>query len=67
MSRTGIIGAIARKDVRAFFQDRFFLVVTVVGIVFYVVIFRFLPDTVDETIEMGIYVAGPGVASSTRW
>lgn len=60
MTRTGILSAIIRKDVRAFFQDRFFLVVTVIGIAFYVVIYSFLPDSVDETIEMGVYAPGLG-------
>lgn len=51
---TSAVGAIISKDLRAFSRDRFYLFMTILGLVFYVAIFWVLPDTVDETIEMGV-------------
>jgi len=53
--RLGIIGAIIRKDLVAFSRDRFYVLVTVLGLVSYVAMYWFLPDTVDETLEVGVY------------
>jgi len=55
---TSAIKAIISKDVRAFTRDRFYLFMTFLGLAFYVGIFWFLPDTVNETIEMGISQQG---------
>jgi len=58
-SRPRIVAAIVRKDLVAFSRDRFYVVVTVVGLVFYVAIFWLLPGSVEEDIRIG--VVGPGV------
>ena len=50
----GAIGAIMAKDLREFSRDRFFVVISLLGLVFYVAIFWFLPDTVDETVRIGV-------------
>ena len=55
---TGAIRAIIAKDLRAFSRDRFYLFMTILGLVFYVAIYWVLPNTVDETIEMGIAQVG---------
>ncbi len=55
MSRWGAIGAIIGKDLRLFTRDRFFVLITLLGLVAYVVIFWFLPDSVDETITIGVH------------
>ncbi|MBT8249459.1 MAG: ABC transporter permease [Acidimicrobiia bacterium] len=52
--RAGIIGTIVAKDLKEFTRDRFYMVITVVGLAFYVLIFWVMPDTVDETIELGM-------------
>ena len=52
------IGAIVRRDFTAFTRDRFYFFMTILGLVFYVGIYWFLPDTVDETIEVGVHAAG---------
>lgn len=52
------IREIVAKDLRAFTRDRFYLLITVLGLVFYVAVFWVLPDTVDESIEMGIAQTG---------
>ena len=56
--RLGIIGAIIRKDLVAFTRDRFYVFVTVLGLVTYVAMYWFLPSSVDETIEAGIHWDG---------
>ncbi len=58
--RAAIIGSIVAKDLREFTRDRFYVVITVVGLAFYILIFWVLPDTVDETIELGIVQTGMG-------
>ncbi len=54
----GRIAAVVRKDLKAFARDRFYMLITILGLVFYVVIFWLLPDTVDETIELGVHQTG---------
>jgi ABC-2 type transport system permease protein len=53
--RLGIIGAIIRKDLKVFSRDRFYVLITVLGLVAYVAMYWFLPDTVDETLEVGVH------------
>lgn len=71
--RRHTIGAIIAKDARLFTRDRFFVLITLLGLAFYVVIFWFLPDTVDETVAIGVHAegsslhmaAGPGLQVTT--
>ncbi len=53
-NRSGVVKAIIAKDFRLFTRDRFFLWVSIVGLVFYVALFWLLPDTVDETLKIGV-------------
>ena len=46
--------AIIAKDFRLFTRDRFFFFVSILGLVFYAGMFWLLPDTVDETLQIGI-------------
>jgi ABC-2 type transport system permease protein len=48
------IGAIMRKDLREFSRNRFFVFMTLLVLITYVVVFWFLPDSVDETIRIGV-------------
>lgn len=48
------IGAIIRKDLREFSRNRFFVFMTLLGIVAYVAVFWFMPDSVDETVRIGV-------------
>lgn len=57
-----MISAIIAKDIRLFSRDRFFLWVSVAGLVLYAVLFWVLPDTVDETLSLGIYAPGGELA-----
>jgi ABC-2 type transport system permease protein len=53
------LAALIVKDVRLFFKNRFFALVAVLGLVFYIAFFYLLPNEVDETLEMGWH--GPPV------
>lgn len=54
----GAIMAILRKDLVAFSRDRFYVLITVLGLVSFVAMYWFLPNRVDETIRLGIYQTG---------
>lgn len=56
-ARSAIVGAIIAKDLREFARDRFFLLMSILGLVAYVGLFWVLPSDVDETINLG--VVGP--------
>lgn len=42
------------KDLKEFARDRFYLFMSILGLVFYVAIFWLLPSDVDETITIGV-------------
>ena len=50
-----IIGALIAKDLSLFFRNRFITVITVFGIIFYLVIYFVMPSSVDESLEIGLY------------
>jgi ABC-2 type transport system permease protein len=54
--RAGVVRAFVVKDLRIHARDRFYVVVTIVGVLFFVGIFWLLPDTVDETLHLGVHV-----------
>jgi ABC-2 type transport system permease protein len=59
--RAAIVRAIVAKDLREFSRDRLWMVLTPVMLVFYIGILWLLPNTVDETIDVGVYARGlPG-------
>ncbi len=49
------IGALVQKDLTLFFRNRFIAVITVLSLVMFVVIYFVMPDSVDETLEIGLY------------
>jgi ABC-2 type transport system permease protein len=51
---TRLITTLVRKDFVLFFKNRYFAVVTVLGIVVYAVIYFVMPAQADETLEIGI-------------
>jgi ABC-2 type transport system permease protein len=55
VSRLGIIAAIVRKDLVEFSRDRLWMILTPLALVMFAVVFWLLPDTVEETITVGIY------------
>ena len=52
-----IIGALISKDVSLFFRNRFFALVTVLGIVAYMIIYFVMPSSVDESLKIGLYAS----------
>ncbi len=58
MNGTAITALIA-KDLRLFFRNRFFAFVTVLGLVFYVIVYWAMPASVDETLRLGMRVPPP--------
>ena len=54
VSRPAIIGALLRKELLAYSRDLVYLALTIFLLVLIPVLFRFLPDSVDETITLGI-------------
>jgi len=51
----GIIRALIAKDFFLFFRNRFIAIVTVMGIVFYILFYFLMPQTVDESLKIGLY------------
>jgi len=53
-----VVAAILRKDLRSFGRDRFFLYMTILGLVAYAVIYFLLPSSVDESVTLGVHQSG---------
>ncbi|UCC15890.1 MAG: ABC transporter permease [Dehalococcoidales bacterium] len=51
----GRIQALIVKDFSLFFRNGFIAVMTVMGILFYILIYFLMPESVDETLEIGVY------------
>ncbi len=49
------IAAIVQKDATLFFRNRFFAVITVLGLVMGIVVYFIMPSTLEETLELGVY------------
>ncbi len=47
--------ALVRKDILLYFKNRFFALMTILGLVIYIVLFYLLPKSVDENIYLGWY------------
>ncbi|WP_372594989.1 ABC transporter permease [Actinotalea sp.] len=58
VSRVAIVAAIVRKDVREFSRDTLYLVLSAVGLVMFVGLFYLVPDTVEESLTVGIQQTG---------
>ena len=50
-----IIGALVSKDLSLFFRNRFFAIITILGLVSYLVVYFLMPSSVDETLDIGVY------------
>ncbi|MFQ5753979.1 MAG: ABC transporter permease [bacterium] len=50
-----IIKTLIAKDLKLFFRDKFFGLMTISGIVLYIVFYFIMPETIDESIEIGLY------------
>jgi hypothetical protein len=50
-----IVRALIAKDFTLFFRNRFFAYVSVAGIVAYILLYFIMPNSVDETLDIGLY------------
>lgn len=50
-----IVGALVSKDLSLFYRNRFFTLITVLGVVIYLVIYFVMPRSVNESLEIGLY------------
>ena len=50
-----VIKALVAKDFSLFFRNRFYTLITILGIIFYLIIYFVMSPTVDETLEIGLY------------
>ena len=53
-----IIRTIVRKDVAEFLRNQFFVFMTVLVLIVWVVVYWLLPDSVDENIAIGVHLEG---------
>ena len=53
-----VVLALIVKDFTLFFRNRFFAVVTPLGLVAYMVLYLVMPGSVDETLKIGIHAPG---------
>lgn len=51
-----MIGALVVKDLKLFIRNRFFLVITALGLVVYPTIYYLIPDQVDESLGLAFYI-----------
>jgi len=49
------VGALLKKDIALFMANRFYLLMTVVGLIFYVAAYFVLPRTVNESLSLAMY------------
>jgi ABC-2 type transport system permease protein len=50
-----MFGALLRKDFILYFSNRFFAFITVLALVFYTVVYFFMPAEIEETLEMALF------------
>ena len=62
VSRASIVASIVKKDLKEYSRDRLWMFLTVLTLVFMIGIFWVLPDTVDESIPVGISGLGDPAA-----
>jgi len=49
------IRALVAKDFTMFFRNRFFVLMTLLGLIVYVALYFVMPGSVDETLDVGLY------------
>jgi ABC-2 type transport system permease protein len=51
----GVIRALVAKDFALFFRNRFYALITALGILVYLIIYFVMPSSVDEELDIGLY------------
>jgi ABC-2 type transport system permease protein len=57
-ARSGAVSAIVAKDLRLFARDRFYVLISVMSLVFFAGLFWALPDTTETTAQVGVHLPG---------
>ena len=55
---TSRIMTLLKKDLLLFRRDRFYFLITVMGLVMYIIIYLVMPKTLNETMKLGVYAPG---------
>jgi ABC-2 type transport system permease protein len=66
---TSRIMILLKKDLVLFRRDRFYFLITVIGLIMYVVLYFVMPKTINETLKLGIYapdLGGAGLVNAAR-
>lgn len=50
-----ILGVVIQKDLILYFRNRFFALITILGVVLYIVIYSLMPSDVDESLTLAVY------------
>ena len=58
VSRTAIVGSIMKKDLTEFIRDKLWAILSALSLVMFAVLFWLLPNTVNETITLGVHQTG---------
>ncbi len=53
-----MIVALVQKDVKLFFRNQFFALITLLGLAFYLLVYFMLPSTVEERLPFAVHVEG---------
>jgi len=61
-----ILVALVQKDISLYFKNRFFALITVIGLVFYSGVFFLMPKSVEENLPVGWYAPSLPEAFTTR-
>ncbi|MPZ72519.1 MAG: ABC transporter permease subunit [Nitriliruptorales bacterium] len=56
--RLDVVAAIVAKDLRVYARDRFYVLVTVLGLAFYIALFWVLPATATQVVRLGVHLPG---------
>jgi ABC-2 type transport system permease protein len=60
-----LIMTLIKKDLRLFTRNQFYFIMTIVGLIMYIVMYFVMPKTMDETLKLGIYAPGmPAIENS---
>ena len=51
-----MIGTLVVNDIKLFFRNRFFAIVTAIGVVFYLVIYFLIPNQVNESLGVAFFI-----------
>jgi ABC-2 type transport system permease protein len=57
-TRGGAVAAIVAKDVRLFARDRFYVLISALGLILFAGVYWALPATVESTVRVGVHLPG---------